>query len=82
MHLFALSIQEKHAKKIRAVLDDFQPDVVHLKQYTVSSDPLLLFWKLTNGVKKQGKNVRLFTRHMIISLFAQPWNVRCEHEAM
>lgn len=30
---------------------------------------VLLFWKLTNGVKKQRKNVRLFTRHMTISLF-------------
>ena len=66
---FRIIYSREARKKIRAVLDDFQPDVVHLNniQYHLT---LLLFWKLTNGVKKQGKNVRLFTRHMIISLFA------------
>ena len=66
---FRIIYSREARKKIRAVLDDFQPDVVHLNniQYHLT---LLLFWKLTNGVKKQKKNVRLFTRHMTISLFA------------
>ena len=66
---FRIIYSREARKKIRAVLDDFQPDVVHLNniQYHLT---LLLFWKLTNGVKKQRKNVRLFTRHMTISLFA------------
>jgi len=64
---FRIIYSREARKKIRAVLDDFQPDVVHLNNIQYHLTPSII---LTNGVKKQRKNVRLFTRHMTISLFA------------
>ena len=53
-------------KKIRMVLDDFQPMYVILITLTTSL-PHLLFLKYINGVNRQVRNAESFLQHMITS---------------
>ncbi len=53
---FRIIYSREARKKIRAVLDDFQPDVVHLNNIQYHLTPSIIL-KLTNGVKKQKKRM-------------------------
>ena len=48
-------------KKIRLVLDDFQPDVCHLNNFNYQMTPVS-FWKSARGKNRLGISVRLFIR--------------------
>lgn len=57
-------------KKIRLILDEFSPDVVHLNNFNYQLTPSIIL-EIVQWRKKEGKNVKLFIRHMITSLFVQ-----------
>lgn len=65
---FRIIYSREARKKIRAVLDDFQPDVVHLNNIQYHLTPSIIL-EINKWRKETKKNVRLFTRHMTISLF-------------
>lgn len=52
--------------KIRKVLDDFRPDVVHLNNFTYQLTPSMIL-EIVKWRKKQIINVRLCLQHMIIT---------------
>lgn len=65
---FRIIYSREARKKIRAVLDDFQPDVVHLNNIQYHLTPSIIL-EINKWRKETKKNVGLFTQHMTISLF-------------
>ena len=65
---FRIIYSREARKKIRAVLDDFQPDVVHLNNIQYHLTPSIIL-EINKWRKEKKKNVGLFTQHMTISLF-------------
>lgn len=68
--LFRIIYNFQAKKQIRRVLEDFEPDVVHLNNIQYHLTPSIII-ETEKWRKEKNISVELFTRRMIINLFVQ-----------